>query len=183
MQINGGVKVVLSLNDKKAIVSEVSEQAKQAVSALGVDYRGISVTDLTELRKRGRDNGVYMKVVRNTLAKRAIEGTDFECMKDSLTGPMLLAFCKDDPGAPARLVKDFMKQAQCLEVKVLSIGGKALGGEALDKIAALPTKEQALGQLASVMQAPVSKMVRTIAETYTKLVRVVNAVAEQKKSG
>lgn len=174
--------MVLSLNDKKAIVSEVSEQARQAVSALGADYRGMSVTDLTELRKRARNQGIYMKVVRNTLAKRAIAGTNFECMQDSLSGPMLLAFCNDDPGAPARLIKDFMKQAQSLEVKVLSIGGKAFGGESLDRVASLPTKQQAIGQLASVIQAPISKMVRTVAETYTKLVRVVNAVAEQKKS-
>jgi large subunit ribosomal protein L10 len=174
--------VVLSLNDKKAIVSEVSEQAQQAVSALGADYRGMSVTELTELRKRARNQGIYMKVIRNTLAKRAIVGTEFECMQDSLKGPMLLAFCKDDPGAPARLIKDFMKQAPKLEVTVLSIGGKAFGGESLDRVASLPTKQQAIGQLASVTQAPISKMVRTVAETYTKFVRVVNAVAEQKKS-
>lgn len=174
--------MVLHINEKKAIVSEVSEQAKLSVSALGVDYRGISVTDLTELRRQARNQGIYMKVVRNTLAKRAIAGTDFECMQDALKGPMLLAFCQDDPGAPARLLKDFKKQAACLEVKVISIGGQAFGADSLDRIASLPTKQQALGQLASVIQAPVSKLVRTVAETYTKLVRVVNAVAEQKKS-
>ena len=173
--------MVLSLNDKKAIVSEVSEHAKKAISAIGVDYRGISVTHLTALRKRARDQGIYMKIVRNSLAKRAIKDTSFECMQDSLKGPMLLGFCNDDPGAPARLIKEFSKQTQFLEVKVLSIGGKALGGEALDKVAALPTKQQALGQLASVTQAPVTKLVRTLAETYTTIVRVINAVAEQKK--
>lgn len=174
--------MVLRLSDKKAIVSEVSEQAKESISAIGVDYRGLTVTELTDLRKNARNQGIYMKVVRNTLAKRALDGTQFECMRDSLAGPILLAFCKDDPGAPARLIKDFSKNATCLEVKVLSIGGQAFGGESLDKIAALPTKVQALGQLASVTQAPISKMVRTLAETYTKIVRVVNAVAEHKKT-
>lgn len=174
--------MVLKLSDKKAIVSEVSDQAKIAVAAFGADYRGLTVTELTDLRKRARNNGIYMKVVRNTLAKRAVQDTDFECMQDQLKGPMLLAFSHDDPGAPARLAKEFAKEHANLEVKVLSIGGQAFGAEALERIASLPTKQQALGQLASVIQAPVSKVVRTIAETYTKLVRVVNAVAEQKKS-
>lgn len=174
--------MVLKLSDKKAIVSEVSDQAKSAVSAIGVDYRGLTVTELTDLRKRARNQGIYMKVVRNTLARRAVQDTDFECMQDQLVGPMLLAFSQDDPGAPARLAKEFAKEHKNLEVKILSIGGQAFGEDALDKIASLPTKEQALGQLASVMQAPVTKVVRTIAETYTKLARVVNAVAEQKKS-
>ena len=173
--------MVLRLNDKKAIVAEISEQAKVAVSAAGADYRGLSVVQLTELRKTARDNGIYLKVVRNTLAKRAVAGTQFECMQDSLKGPMLLAFCKDDPGAPARLMKDFAKANNKLEVTVLSIGGNAYGGEAIDRVASLPTKQQALGQLASVINAPVTKFVRTVAETYTTIVRVINAVAEQKK--
>ncbi len=175
--------MVLRLNDKKAIVADVSERAKVAVSAIGADYSGLTVNQLTELRKNARNQGVYLKVVRNTLAKRAVTGTQFECMKDALTGPMLLGFCNDDPGAPARLMKAFIKDNNNtrLEVKVLSIGGNAYGNEALDRIAALPTKHEALGQLVSVINAPVSKLVRTVAETYTKLVRVVNAVAEQKK--
>lgn len=174
--------MVLKLSDKKAIVSEVSAQAVESVSALGADYRGLTVNELTDLRKQARNQGIYMKVVRNTLAKRALEDTEFKCMQDQLTGPMILAFCKDDPGAPARLVKDFSKQHKALEVKVLSIGGQAFDGSALDRMASLPTKQQALGQIASVVQAPISKLVRTVAETYTQLVRVVNAVAEQKKS-
>jgi len=173
--------VVLRLNDKKVIVEEVAEQASQAVSAIGVDYCGLPVTDITKLRKNARDQNIYMKVVRNTLAIRAIEGTQFECIKDSLKGPMLLAFSNDDPGAPARLIKEFIKTNEKMQVRVISIGGKAFGGEALDKIASLPTKDQALSQLLSVMQAPISKFVRTVSETYTKLVRVTNAVAEQKK--
>ncbi len=175
--------MVLKLNDKKAIVSEVSAQASVAVSALGADYRGLTVNELTELRKRARSQGIYMKVVRNSLARRAIADTEFKCMQDQLTGPMILAFCKDDPGAPARLVKDFSKgRSQGLEVRVISVGGKAFDGSALDRMASLPTKQQAIAQIASVVQAPISKLVRTFAETYTKLVRVVNAVAEQKKS-
>lgn len=174
--------MALRLNDKKVIVEEVAEQAKKSVSAIGADFSGLAVNDITRLRKEAREQGVYMKVVRNTLAIRAIKGTQFECMQDALKGPMLLGFCQDDPGAPARLMKAFAKDNNRLEVKVLSIGGQVYGADAMDRIAALPTKQEALGKLASVIQAPVSKLVRTIAETYTKVVRVINAVAEQKKS-
>lgn len=174
--------MVLRLNDKKAIVTEVAEYASSAVSAIGADYTGLTVTQVTKLRKIARNQGVYIRVVRNTLAKRAIVGTQFECMKDALKGPMILGFCKDDPGAPARLMKDFAKDNKALQVKVLSVGGQMYGGEALERIASLPTKQQALGQLASVTQAPVSKFVRTVAETYAKVVRVINAVAMQKKA-
>jgi len=174
--------VVLRLNDKKLIVAEVAELANVSISAVGVDYNGLAGNQVTDLRKKARAEGIELRVVRNTLARRAIVGTKFECMSNALVGPMLLGFCKDDPGAPARLMKAFAKDNNRLEVKVLSVGGQMYGSDALDRIASLPTKQQALGQLASVTQAPVSKLVRTFAETYAKVVRVINAVAEQKKA-
>lgn len=174
--------MALRLSDKKNIVAEVAEQASNSVSAIGIDYRGLSVVEVTEFRNIARKNGVYLKVLRNTLAKRALEGTQFECMKDAFQGPTMLGLSLDDPGMAARIAKDFAKEHKALEVKILSIGGVAYGGDALEKIASLPTKQEALGQLASVTKAPVVKFVRTMAETYAKLVRVVNAVADKKKS-
>src|ERR1700730_14039026 len=103
----GGIKVVLKLEDKKTIVSEVANVAKQALSLIAAEYSGLTVAQLTGLRKSAREAGVYMRVVRNTLARRALEGTQFACMQDELVGPLLLAFSQEHPGAAARIIKDF----------------------------------------------------------------------------
>ena len=174
--------MALSLNDKKAVVAEVADVAKNAISVVAADYHGLSVPEMTELRRNARENGVILRVVRNTLARRAFEGTDFNCMSEVLTGPLFLAFSKETPSAAARLVRDFAKEHQALEVKALSINGKLLGPEFLAAIANLPTREEALTQLVFVMKAPVTQLARTLSETYAKLVRTVGAVAEQKKA-
>lgn len=172
----------LTLEGKKAVVAEVSEIASSALSAVVAEYRGISVSDMTELRVKARESGVYLRVIRNTLAKRAVEETEFACMQDAFVGPLVFAFSLEAPGAAARLLKDYAKQNDKLKVTALAIGGDLLGPEKLDSVASLPTKDEAIAMLMSVMQAPVGKLVRTINEVPGKLVRVVAAVRDQKQA-
>lgn len=174
--------MALGLEDKKAIVAEVSEVAQGALSAVIADYRGLTSSQMTDLRKQARENGVYLRVVRNTLAKRAVDGTEFECLKDVLVGPTVLAFSQEDPGAAARLIQDFAKGNKELEVKALSISGQLLGAEQIDVLAKMPTLDQARAMLMSVMIAPVTKLARTLNEFPSKVTRAVAAVADQKKA-
>ena len=174
--------MALRLEEKKAIVSEVAQVAADAHSAIAAEYRGLSVDELTELRSKARQQGVYLKVVKNTLAKRALEGTPYECMRDSLVGPLMLAFSQEDPGSAARLVKDFSKENDLLAVKMISIGGELLETSELTRLAKLPTKEQAISMMMAIMKAPIEKFVRTLAEPQAKLVRTVAAVRDQKQS-
>ena len=174
--------MALGLEDKKAIVAEVNEAASTALSAVIADYRGLTVSEMTNLRKQAREGGVYLRVVRNTLAKRAVAGTEFECLTESLVGPTIIALSIEDPGAAARLIKDFAKEHEKLEVKALAVGGEAYGADEIDRLAKLPTREQALGMLASVLQAPVTKLAQTLNEVPSKFVRVVAAVKDQKEA-
>ncbi|MBH79768.1 MAG: 50S ribosomal protein L10 [Gammaproteobacteria bacterium] len=173
--------MALRLEQKQAIVSEVNEAAKTALAAVLSDYRGLTVEEMTGLRAKARESGVYLRVIRNTLAKRAIQGTDYECLNDSFVGPTMLAFSTEDPGSAARLIKDYAKEYEALEVKALSIGGELLEASQLDRVATLPTRDEALAQLMSVMQAPVAKLARTLNEVPGKLVRTLAAVREQKQ--
>ena len=173
----------LTLQEKKTIVTEVAEIAAVAHSAVAAEYRGLTVGDMTELRNEARNGGVYLRVVKNTLARRAIKGTDFECMNDGLVGPLIIAFSQEDPGGAARVVEKFAKGNKKLVVKLVSLGGKLLDPADIKAVASLPTKDQAISQLMSVMQAPVAKLVQTMNEVPTKLVRVVAAVKDQKEAG
>jgi len=173
--------VPIGLKEKQAIVAEVNETASKALSAVMADYRGVSVGDMTALRKSARENGVQVRVIRNTLARRAFEGTDFECMGDVLLGPNILAFSLEDPGAGARLFKDFAKQNQKFEIKALSVGGKLLPADQIDRLAKLPTREEALALLMAVMQAPVVKLARTLNDIPGRVTRAVAAVRDQKQ--
>jgi large subunit ribosomal protein L10 len=172
--------MALRLDDKKAMVAEVAAVAASAQSVVAAEYRGLTVTQMTDLRAKARKSGVYLRVVKNTLARKAIAGTAFECVGKSLKGPLILAFSQDDPGAAARLVKAFAKDHDKLKTTVLSLGGTALAAKDLDKVASLPTKQQALAQLLGVLQAPIAKFVRTLAEPHAKLVRTIAAVKDQK---
>lgn len=174
--------MVLKLEDKKTIVNEVSAVAKQAVSLIAAEYSGLTVAQLTELRKSARNSGVYMRVVRNTLARKAVEDTQFACIQEALVGPLVLAFSKEDPGAAARLIKEFAKQNEKLKVKALAIDSQLLPPEGLNKLASLPTRDEALAQMLYVMKAPVTQLARTMSETYAQMVRVVAAVRDKKQS-
>lgn len=173
--------MAIRLEGKKAIVAEVNEAASGALSVVLADYRGVSSEDMTALRAKARAENVYLRVVRNTLAKRAIEGTEYECVRDVLVGPTLFAFSMEDPGAAARLLKDFAKEKDVFEVKALAVGGELLGADQIDRLAKLPTRDEALGMLASVIQAPITKLARTFNEVPSKVTRAVAAVRDQKK--
>ena len=174
--------MALNLEHKKQIVAEVHEAAGNALSAVLADYRGLTVDQMTEIRVKARESGVYLRVVRNTLARRAVEGTEYECLGEALTGPTLVAFSTEDPGSAARLLKDYAKEYDALDIKALSIGGELLSAEQVDRVAKLPTREEALSMLMSVMQAPVAKFVRTLNEVPGKLVRTLAAVKDAKES-
>ena len=173
--------MALNLEDKKALVAEVADVAAQAQSVVAAQYRGLTVSQMTELRAKARRQGVYLRVVKNTLARKALAGTSFESVGPKLKGPLVLAFSKDDPGAAARVVKDFAKGNDKLIATLVSLGGQVLPGGELEKVASLPTREQALSMLLGTLKAPVQKFVSTLAAAPSKLVRTVAAVRDQKQ--
>ena len=173
--------MALNLEDKKALVAEVAEVAAKAQSVVAAEYRGLTVSQMTELRAKARKSGVYMRVVKNTLARKALAGTSFESVGPKLKGPLVLAFSKDDPGAAARVVKDFAKANDKLVATLVSLGGQVLPGAELEKVASLPTREQALSMLLGTLKAPSQKLVSTLAAVPSKLVRTLAAVRDQKQ--
>jgi large subunit ribosomal protein L10 len=174
--------MALNLEDKKALVAEMAEVAAKAQSVVAAEYRGLTVGQMTELRGKARQAGVYMRVVKNTLARKAFVGTSFESVGPKLKGPLVLAFSNDDPGAAARVVKDFAKTNEKLVATLVSLGGQVLPGKELDRVASLPTREQALSMLLGVMKAPIQKFVGTLAAPGSKLVRTIAAVRDQKQA-
>ena len=170
--------MALRLEDKQALVAEVNEIAASSESAIAAEYRGLSVSQMTEFRAKARSEGVYVRVIKNTLAKRAVEGTEFECLKDVLQGPLLLAFSKDDPGAAARVIKEFAKDNEDLATKAVAIGGTLYGAEDLGRLASLPNLDQARAMLLGVLQGPAVQLVRTLAEPPVMLARVLGARGE-----
>ncbi|TLY53508.1 MAG: 50S ribosomal protein L10 [Gammaproteobacteria bacterium] len=174
--------MALNLEDKKALVAEVAEVAARAQSVVAAEYRGLTVGQMTELRAKARRQGVYMRVVKNTLARKALAGTSFESVGPKLKGPVVLAFSKDDPGAAARVVKDFAKANEKLVATLVSVGGQVLSAAELERVASLPTREQALSMLLGVLKAPIQKLVRTLAEPPAKLARTLGALRDQKQA-
>ena len=174
--------MALNLEDKKALVAEVAEVAAKAQSVVAAEYRGLTVSQMTELRSKARKSGVYMRVVKNTLARKALAGTSFEAVGPKLKGPLVLAFSKDDPGAAARVVKDFAKANEKLVATLVSLGGQVLSAKDLEAVASLPTREQALSMLLGTLKAPSQKLVSTIAAVPSKLVRTLAAVRDQKQA-
>ena len=172
----------LTFEQKQAVVSEVNEVASTAQTAVAAEYIGLTVEQMTELRAKAREAGVYVRVVKNTLAKRAVEGTEFECLKDTLVGPLLLVFSEEDPGAGARLVKDFSKDNEQLVTKAVAFAGELRPASDLGALASMPTLDEARAQLLSVMKAPQTKLVRTLAEPGGQLVRVLAAYRDAQQS-
>jgi large subunit ribosomal protein L10 len=175
--------MALTLEQKKAVVAEVAEVAKDAHSAIGAEYRGLTVDELTALRAKAREANVYLRVVKNTLAKRAVEGTDFACLQSALQGPLVLAFSLEEPGSAARLINDYAKENSKLVVKLVAFGGQLLDAGEIKRLASLPTREQALSMLMAVMRAPMDKFARTLNEVPGKLVRTLAAVRDAKDAG
>jgi len=174
--------MALNLEQKKAVVAEMADAANNALAAVAAEYRGLTVEEMTELRVKAREGGVVLKVAKNTLVRRAVEGTEYECMQDSLTGPLLFAFSMEDPGAAARLVKDYSKDHDKLIAKLVAVGGDLYDASELERLSNLPTYDQAIAILLGVMKAPIEKFVRTLAEPHTKMVRTVAAVRDSKQA-
>jgi large subunit ribosomal protein L10 len=174
--------MALRLEDKKALVAEVNEVASRALSAVAAEYRGLSAGQLDLLRKNARDNGIYLHVVKNTLVRRAVEGTQFECLTPALVGPLILGFSLEDPGAVGRVVKDFAKANERLVVKAVAVGGTLYGPQDIERLASLPTKEQALAMLMGTMLAPIGTFVRLVNEPTAKFVRTLQAVADARQA-
>ena len=156
--------MALRLEDKQAIVAEVNVAATAALSAVVADSRGVTVGAMNELRSAARANGVYLRVVRNTLARRALEGTEFACLTEMFSGPTILAFSNEHPGAAARLLKDFAKANETFEIKGLAFEGEFIEAAQVDRLATLPTYDEAIAKLMATMkEAAAGKLVRTLA--------------------
>lgn len=171
----------LRIEDKQAVVAKIGEIVSGAISVVAADYRGLTVSEMTELRQTARTKGVVMGVFRNTLVRRAVKETHFACLDSALTGPLVLFFSQDEPGAAARLVRDFVKTHENLEVKALAMDGQLLPAENLKAVASLPSRDEAIAQLMSVMMAPITKFVRTVNEPAAQFVRVMGQVRDQKQ--
>ncbi len=174
--------MALSYAQKETIVAEVAEVAKSAYSAVGAEYRGLTVEQMTALRVEARKAGVYVRIIKNTLAKRAFEDTDFACMGEGLKGPLVLAFSQEDPGSAARVTEAFAKEHDLFQVKLIAIGGKLLDASELGMLAKMPTYDEAISQLMAVMKAPVQKLATTLNEVPGKLVRTVAAIRDAKEA-
>ncbi|RYD13971.1 MAG: 50S ribosomal protein L10 [Lysobacteraceae bacterium] len=154
--------MALNLSQKKEVVAEVAEVAASAHSLVAAEYAGTTVEQMTAMRKKARETGVFLKVVKNTLASRAVAGTEFECAKEALVGPLLYAFSKEEPGAAGRLIKEFAKGNDKLKPKVVVVGGQQYPASHVDVLASLPTLEQALGMLARVLAEPAAMFARAV---------------------
>jgi large subunit ribosomal protein L10 len=162
--------MALNLSQKQAVVAELAEVAAKAHSLVAAEYAGITVAKMTEMRKKARETGVYLKVVKNTLASRAVAGTEFECVQDALVGPLLYAFSLEEPGSAGRLIKEFAKGNDKLQPKVVSMGGKLLPAGHVDVLASLPTRDQALAMFLNLLMEPA-----------TRVARVFKAIGDQKE--
>ncbi|MDP5031665.1 MAG: 50S ribosomal protein L10 [Paraglaciecola sp.] len=172
--------MALGLAAKKEIVAEISDVASKALSVAVAEYRGMEVGELTALRIKAREQGVYIRVIRNTLAKRALADSNFADIDSALVGPLIYGFSMEAPGGAARLFKDFSKTNSKLKVTALTIGSGLLGPEKLDAVASLPTRDEALARLLATFKAPVGKFVQTINEVPSKFARVLAAIKETK---
>ena len=172
----------LNLEQKKVIVGEIAEVASQAPSAIAAEYIGLTVADMTALRQKAREAGIYLRVVRNTLARRALEDTKFDCMRDGLVGPLLLAFSNEEPGSAAKVIRDFAKGNERLVAKLVSLDGKLLEAADIEKLATMPTLDQARSMLLGLLQAPATKFVRVLSEPEAKFVRILAKYRDQQQA-
>jgi large subunit ribosomal protein L10 len=171
----------LNIEEKKAIVAELAEVASRSVSVIAAEYCGLTVSEMTALRTDARKSGIKVKIYPNTLARKAVEGTRFQCLQSALVGPILLLFSQDEPASAARMVRDYVKEHEKFIVKALVLEGRLLAPDQLKAVASMPSRHEALAQLMTVMKGPVVKLARTLTETYAQLVRVMAAVADKKR--
>jgi large subunit ribosomal protein L10 len=172
--------MALNLAQKQEVVAELAGVAGSAHSLVASEYAGLTVSQLTDMRKKARESGVFLKVAKNTLVSRAVDGTEYAIVKDELTGPLLYAFSQEDPGAAGRLIKEFAKANDKLKPRLVAVGGKLYPGTHVDVLASLPTRDQALSMLLSVMSQPATMLVRLLSEPASQVARVVNATGQAK---
>ena len=172
----------LTLEQKQAVVTEVAAMAAAAPAAIAAEYSGLNVAEMTELRRTARDAGIYLKVVRNTLARRALEGTQFDCMRDTLTGPLLLAFSNEEPGSAAKVIRNFAKENEKLVVRLIALDGRLLDSADIERVANLPTLDQARATLLGLLQAPLGTFLRLLSEPEAKFLRLLDARREQQST-
>ena len=172
----------LTLEQKQAVVAEVAAVAAAAPAVIAAEYSGLNVAEMTALRRSARDAGIYLKVVRNTLARRALEGTQFDCMRGTLTGPLLLAFSNEEPGSAAKVICDFAKENKKLVVRLVSLDGRLLASTDIERVASLPSLDQARSMLLGLLQAPLGKFLRVLSEPEAKLLRLLDARREQQST-
>ena len=173
--------MALSKSEKEKIVGEVKEVASNASSLVISDARGLKVSELSEVRQKATQSGIHIQVIKNSLAKLAFEGTDFGCSDEVLVGPSLFAFSFEEPGAAAKLLKTYAKNFDNLDIKALVVEGQLLDGSQIDILASLPSKDEAYGLIANVLQAPVTKFATLLNEVPSKLARVLSAVHDKKR--
>ena len=171
----------LSLEDKKAVVEQVSGILSDSQTAIVAEYRGLTVEKMTSLRREAREAGVYLRVVKNTLARRAVKDSDFECLDEHLVGPLALA-ASVDPVAAAKVLAGFEKANGAFSIKVGAMSGSLLSVEDISALAKLPGREELLATLVGTMQAPVTKFVQTLSEIPSKFVRTLAAVRDAKEA-
>lgn len=171
----------LNLDDKKAVVAEVSAEIANAQSIIVAEYRGLEVGDITALRASARQAGVYLRVLKNTLVRRAVAGTPFAGLADQMVGPLIYGIAKD-PVAPAKLMHDFGKTNQKLVIKAGAMPNYVMDAEGVKALATMPSREELLSKLLGTMQAPIAQFVRTLNEVPTKFVRGLAAVRDAKEA-
>lgn len=154
--------MALNLSQKQEVVAELAGVAAKAHSLIAAEYAGVNVSSMTAMRKKARESGVFLKVVKNTLASRAVAGTSYEIAKDELTGPLLYAFSMEEPGAAGRLIKEFSKANDKLKAKIVVVGDKLYPASHVEVLAALPTRDQALAMLARVLSEPAAMFARAV---------------------
>ena len=172
--------MAFTLTQKKESVAQLAEVAGKAHSLVAAEYAGLTVSQLTDMRKKARESGVFLKVAKNTLVSRAVVDTDYAVIADELTGPLLYAFSQEDPGAAGRLIKEFAKSNDKLKPRLVSLGGQLYPGSHVEVLASLPTRDQALSMLLSVMSQPATMLVRLLSEPASQVTRVVNAAGQAK---
>ncbi|CEN55284.1 50S ribosomal protein L10 [Candidatus Methylopumilus turicensis] len=169
----------LNLEQKKAVVVEVSEQVSTAQAIIVAEYRGLQVGHMTELRAQARKSGVYLRVLKNTLVRRAVEGTPFSGLANEMVGPLVFGI-SSDPVSAAKVLSDFAKANDKFIIKAGAMPNQVMDANAVQALAALPSRDELLAKLLGTMQAPVAKFVRTLNEVPTKFVRGLAAVRDQK---
>lgn len=172
----------LTLEQKQAVVAEVAAVAAAAPAAIAAEYSGLNVAEMTALRRQARDAGIHLRVVRNTLARRALEGTQFDCMRNALTGPLILAFSNDEPGSAAKVIRNFAKENEKLVVRLIALDGVLLDSTEIERVANLPSLDQARSMLLGLLQAPLGKFLRVLSEPEAKLLRLLDARGKQQST-